>query len=295
MLVQNVTLPPHYLDKPGDVPKCKGYALVTFSGREHSETLLQKWPWRRLITSVDTTDIHDTDTTPVEKEALKFGFRTISKARWNQLNEEYLVYRQRLVDEMAEANEPAARYQATGIELGDVTQAELEEPAPSPSLATKTTWSSPYPFNCLVFVRNIHPETNKTTLKAFFSQAFQAAEGQANGIDYVDFNKGMDTCYLRLASPHHTTLLTEYFIEQPTAQFHGLDATGRSPAGDDKPISVEIIQGKKEELYWEKVPEKVRRQAVDKAVKAQHNSAAGSTAPSQHISSRGQRKRKHEQ
>ena len=38
---------------------------------------------------------------------------------------------------------------------------------------------------------------------------------------------------------------------------------------DDKPIVMERMQGKKEELYWEKVPEKVRRQAVDKAVKAQ--------------------------
>ncbi|KIK98200.1 hypothetical protein PAXRUDRAFT_134662 [Paxillus rubicundulus Ve08.2h10] len=294
LLVQNVTLPPHYLDKPGDVPKCKGYALATFSVREHSETLLQKWPWRRRITSADTTDIHDTSTTPVEKEALKFGFRTISKSRWNQLNEEYLIYKRRLVDEMAEANETPARYSVTEIEFGDVGQAELEEPAPSPPLATKTTWSSPYPFNCLVFVRNIHTETNKTTLKALFSQAFQIAEGQVNGIDYVDFNKGMDTCYLRLASPHHTTLLTEYFIEQLTAQSHGLDATGRGSAGDNKPILVEIIQGKKEELYWEKVPEKVRRQAVDKVVKAQQNSAAGFTVPSQDNTSGGQKKRKHE-
>jgi ribosomal protein L4 len=29
---------------------------------------------------------------------------------------------------------------------------------------------------------------------------------------------------------------------------------------------MEIVQGKREELYWEKVPEKVRRQAVQKAI-----------------------------
>lgn len=29
-----------------------------------------------------------------------------------------------------------------------------------------------------------------------------------------------------------------------------------------KPIIVELVEGKKEELYWEKVPEKSRRQAV---------------------------------
>ncbi|KAF9226806.1 hypothetical protein BS17DRAFT_748950 [Gyrodon lividus] len=298
MLVQNVTLPPHYLDTPGDVPKCKGYALVTFSRREQSERLLQKWPWRRPLAPVNTINIHNTGTTPVDKEALKFGFRTVSKARWNQLNEEYLIYRQQLVEQMADTNEPPARHPATVMEPGDVITGELEEPALPPSLSIKTTWSSPYPFNCLVFARNIHPETNKTTLKALFSQAFQAAEGQVNGIDYVDFSKGMDTCYLRLASPHHTTLLTECFVEQLTVQAHGLDATGRIFAGEERPISLEIIQGKKEELYWEKVPEKVRRQAVNKAVKAQHDSAAMSTVPpagSQDNGDRGQRKRKREQ
>jgi len=42
-------------------------------------------------------------------------------------------------------------------------------------------------------------------------------------------------------------------------------------------IRVEIVQGKKEGVYWEKVPEKVRWKAVEMAVNAQqpsmHNSA----------------------
>ena len=32
---------------------------------------------------------------------------------------------------------------------------------------------------------------------------------------------------------------------------------------------MERVRGKKEELYWEKIPDKVRRQAVDKVVQAQ--------------------------
>lgn len=39
-------------------------------------------------------------------------------------------------------------------------------------------------------------------------------------------------------------------------------------------ITMEIVQGKREELYWDKVPEKVRRQAVQKAVGAQLQSNA---------------------
>ena len=60
--------------------------------------------------------------------------------------------------------------------------------------------SSPYPTNSLVFVRNIHPETNKTTLRKLLSTAFVAplAKGMAlgGGVDYVDFNKGMDSVSL---------------------------------------------------------------------------------------------------
>ena len=41
---------------------------------------------------------------------------------------------------------------------------------------------------------------------------------------------------------------------------------GTSPAGTHAGLVIEIVQGKKEELYWEKVPEKVRRQAVQKAI-----------------------------
>ena len=33
---------------------------------------------------------------------------------------------------------------------------------------------------------------------------------------------------------------------------------------------MERVQGKKEEVYWERVPEKVRRQAVERVVEAQH-------------------------
>lgn len=51
-------------------------------------------------------------------------------------------------------------------------------------------------------------------------------------------------------------------------QSHGLDDIGKTPGVSQKAITTEIIEGKKEEVYWEKVPEKVRRQAVEKAVKA---------------------------
>lgn len=66
-----------------------------------------------------------------------------------------------------------------------------------------------------------------------------------------------------------------YFDAQRKAQADGLDAAGREPVPGDRLIAMELIQGKREELYWEQVPEKVRRQAVARAVEAQRRGAVG--------------------
>ena len=191
LCVQHITLPPHYLDKPGDVPKCKGYALVTFSTPSYAEAFLRVWPWTRRRESISQNE----DVSEVVKDALKYGLRTISKARWNALNEEYLGYKQSLVDEInaysAEMHSGQHQDEQQQQERGNELQTQK-----------RTTFASSYPFDCLIFVRNVHPETNKTTLKALFGRAFQdevskVTQSQAQvagvGLDYVDFNKGMDT------------------------------------------------------------------------------------------------------
>lgn len=281
ILVQNVTLPPHYQDNPGDTPKCRGYALVTLSTTEQRDVLLDKWPWKRQPSSASD----DEPTTPEIKEAGKFGFRAISKTRWDQLNEEYAAYRQKLVDEACQSNKHVPAHRP---DMPAHVQVKDEEPSAS-CPTPQTTFASLYPYGCVVFVRNIHPETNKTTLKTLFSKSFAAA-GQSSGLDYVDFNKGMDSCHLRLASPHHSTVLTEHFTHHPTIQSNGLDGTGGTPGKGEKAIDTEIMQGKKEELYWEKIPEKVRHQAVEKAIRAQRPD--GFTSSNASLPVREPRKRK---
>lgn len=296
--IQNVTLPPHYLDKPGDIPKCGGYALVTFSTTEQRDALLHVWPWKRGV--CDITD-HGT---PEVKEAQRFGFRTISKTRWDQLNEEYIAYRQQLVDEIFEASKHAPSNHRSDIPSGTDVSTRVrpeDEGFPTHALASrppggtpKTTIASPYPYGCLIFVRNIHSGTNKTTLKTLFAKAFEG-KGKLTGLDYVDFNKGMDSCYLRLTSPNHTAVLTEHFTRHPTVQATGLDDTGRAPSENERSIKMELIEGKKEELYWKNIPEKVCRQAVENALESEqpidvscpNASMSGGTA-----TTRGAKKRK---
>ncbi|PCH40760.1 hypothetical protein WOLCODRAFT_71275 [Wolfiporia cocos MD-104 SS10] len=282
--VQGVWLPPHHRDQPGDTPKCKGFALVTLAGTEDCQYLMERWPWTRTHTANSHSDVNQRAGVG---DAIKYGFRTMSKTRWEQLKEEYLTYRQRLLDSIACAAVDDADEEAKPPELepcdhvedasASVTEAiagNTHTPPERPIPSTPLNLS--YPQGCLVFVRNVHPETNKTTLRTLFSQAFADASARVSkdGLDYVDFNKGMDTCYLRLATPQHTRLLDTFFHSNPVVQTQGLDSSGapHQPSGKDttKPIAMEVVGGTREELYWNKVPEKVRRQAVERAAAMPH-------------------------
>jgi hypothetical protein len=52
---------------------------------------------------------------------------------------------------------------------------------------------APFPPGCLLFVRNVHPQTNRTTVRALLSQALVRKGMSADNVDYVDYTKGMDT------------------------------------------------------------------------------------------------------
>jgi len=200
--IQNITLPPHHRDKPGDQPNCKGFALVTLADEQDVQTLLEEWPWGRK------PELHDKSSSTTDdyaRESSKFGLRTLSKSRWDQLKDEYLAYQQKLLDELVAFNEgPVDHRLSNDIHFPehDEEQETTYQPEPEPKSADAavTTFASSYPLNCLVFVRNIHPETNKTTLRKLFSAAFGATS--AENLDYVDFNKGMDSVRWRLTFAH---------------------------------------------------------------------------------------------
>ncbi|KAL0581483.1 hypothetical protein V5O48_000526 [Marasmius crinis-equi] len=278
--IQAVTLPPHHLDKPGDEPKCKGFAFVTLASIEDVE-LLEKWPWERIA--------NDSSAIPTNlPEAHKFGFRCLSKSRWEALKEEYLDYRNRLVQELVEyedqqkqQNQHSGNDEPYGSERGPVHGYALITDAAVPSLSMR----SPFPPSCLVFVRNIHPQTNKTTLKSLFTNLFSPnaphSGAQAIGLDYVDYNKGMDCCYLRLSTPGYANVLVEHFAANKVAQRSGLDDCGSpvpsKPEADRSHITTELVLGRREELYWEKVPLKVRTVAVEKCINDTGATPAGTT------------------
>ncbi|THU99683.1 hypothetical protein K435DRAFT_855429 [Dendrothele bispora CBS 962.96] len=356
--IQSISFPPHHLDRNPtssfssfsssltQKQRPKGFAFVVLSSLKDVRALLETWPWedRDYQTQTQThplTADQDQDRARAlaevrvraREEALKFGFRTMSKHRWDALREEYEAYRRRILDELlvegVEAEEEEAvndddrsgmlrkhvvqvnGFDGGGDEIGErhTKRRKIEPSLPTDTFSLKTqartytqtktetrrqmrgeTGQEPlYPTSCLVFVKNVHPSTNKTTLKKLFGRGFEGfggavdgEEGSAGGagevgggggVDYVDFNKGMDTCYLRLTTSSHAQHLVSYFSDSDRiVQRDGLDDVGTSTRPESQqnkvkvkgrePIKAQLVLGRPEEVYWEKVPEKVRLEAV---------------------------------
>src|SRR6266511_1605410 len=135
--------------------------------------------------------------------AKTFGLRICTKAHWEELRAEYLLYRQQLVDEINEQQDAdAARRRVLEIErkpseaLLDSHMARLKRKRSESSTARnhhEVLSGSQFPSGCLVFVRHVHPQTNKTTLRNLFSRVW---EGNKDVIDYIDYGKNMDSVWL---------------------------------------------------------------------------------------------------
>jgi len=195
--VQNISFPSHHNDQPGSYPSCKGFALITLSEKSDVQLLLDEWSWNGLE---EKGRAEKPSQNSDKLDALKSGFRCISKARWEELREEYLAYRQQLLDEL-EAEQQQQFTHVTSTASTSHSKIQTDEPEiqalPETSIqphAERIHVGSPFPSGCLVFVRHVHPETNKTTLRALFSQAWNAHNSQtADGLDYLDYSKGLDT------------------------------------------------------------------------------------------------------
>jgi hypothetical protein len=209
--IQHISFPRHHRDQPNSIPTCKGFALVTLSSLQDANFLLEKWPWDTASKKPYPKEQEaDTSYSHTLHDAVKFGFRSISKERWEGLKAEYLLFRQQLVEEMNE-------FQEQERSIWRHTQGTSAKPIPNieqtiapsetgqipskaaPRGASLIHATSSYPSGCLVFVRNLHSQTNKTTLRALFAQAWKDNDGKPSsrksddGIDYLDYMKGMDS------------------------------------------------------------------------------------------------------
>jgi hypothetical protein len=126
---------------------------------------------------------------------LKHNLIFTRRSAWDVLKNEYLAYQKHIIalSEPVASSSRSAQSQSNPPEgfvprdTPHVTQESVL--ANQPEIYDQP---STFPKGCLAFVTNIHPETNRTTLKALFSLPFSGSS-DGGGIDYVDFQKGMDS------------------------------------------------------------------------------------------------------
>ena len=102
-------------------------------------------------------------------------------------------------------------------------------------------------------------------------------------------------CYLRVSTPAHARLISQHFTQNLSVQERGLDDSGTSISSMNsgmKPITIEVVEGKREEVYWQKVPDKVRRQAVEKAILALSGGTGGDGVNEETEREEGRRRKK---
>ena len=272
--VQRILFPPHHQDPPDALPKCKGFALVTLSEPSALSHLLTQFPYHNRANNHNHTA--DDDAPEEEREARKAGFRTLSKERWEELQAEYVEYRSVLLGRIAE---PPSSSASQSIAPPTSTLPALANKVTGPSREARLQHASEVPRNfppgCVIFARHIPQDTNKTALRALFS-ALLASDSTA-ALDYVDYTKGLDTVRLSLCS---FLALCAYVLQglyreqcylRSTTQEHALSLLKRFKLkrgkGDREvdTIVLESLDGRREEMYWADVPDKVRALAVQRA------------------------------
>ncbi|BGP35795.1 hypothetical protein JCM10296v2_007647 [Rhodotorula toruloides] len=147
---------------------------------------------------------------------------------------------------------------------------------PSPSLDLESDAAldieGAYPEGVVLWVRNVHEKSNKNSLKALFGGLLeQLQEGSGKGIEFVDFEKGLDTCHVRCSNAQLASLLHDHLVSLPSLHLSPqvLTPVGtlspkslRAAENDSRrPLMSELLSGERERRYWSKVPESTRRNA----------------------------------
>ncbi|KAG8783864.1 hypothetical protein FRC12_019279 [Ceratobasidium sp. 428] len=247
----------------------RGQAFVVFSTVEIAQAFCERWIWNPVETSRDAARSSGSasgkwDTEDAVAAATSTGFRSITKARWDQLKSEYLAHQARVLKQnLKSGRRPPVHNGPQSAPSIPPTQSQT--PIPSPTALPKPPRAArppPFPPGILVFVRRLHPETNKTTLKTLFGRAFP--DGKNDAIEYLDFQKGIDSAHIRFRTPPDASTFVECFTSHFLTQRDALDSEGE-PCEKEVAIEAEIVSGIREMNYWEKVPEKVRMAAVGRA------------------------------
>ncbi|CAO3587951.1 unnamed protein product [Absidia cylindrospora] len=221
------------------VTQFHGFCFVEFDDKDNVEK------------AVELMNMENDEKIPNENDTIaKLGLKVMTKNMWNKYQDEYLAHMKMTSEHIAQLwrdHNDEQRSQPTNRKSEPSTP-----PLRNTVNATKTKDDSTmvYPKNVIIFVRNIHPKSSKTTIRTLLEQSGAATA-------FVKHKKGLDSCHVRMATPEDTEKVAQYFGTHHLIQDSGIDSQGTATdasTGASSAISVRPISGKEEEIYWKDDP-----------------------------------------
>ncbi|KAK4054043.1 hypothetical protein OIO90_003688 [Microbotryomycetes sp. JL221] len=151
--------------------------------------------------------------------------------------------------------------------------------APTPEVALDSPQAldakGAFPKGCIMWLRNVHEKSTKNSLKTVLGKLLEELEeGSGTGVEFIDYEKGLDNCHIRFASAHLAKLIFDHFNDNECFQLasnyisspalsstppEGIDVEAQR--SDRQRLVGQILEGERERIYWQQLPESTRRGA----------------------------------
>jgi hypothetical protein len=139
-----------------------------------------------------------------------------------------------------------------------------------------------FPEGCVLWLRCLNENSSKAILRSLFNDIIDELEAtemntqerpqgmmkKGKGIEFVDYEKGLDHSHIRFHTAYHASLLYNY-LASDSPKYH-LSPTYLSDSPDKidlsrNAIKVERIEGERERIYWSRLSEAAWRGAREAA------------------------------
>ncbi|RPB01864.1 hypothetical protein L873DRAFT_610329 [Choiromyces venosus 120613-1] len=131
-----------------------------------------------------------------------------------------------------------------------------------------------YELGLIVYLTNLHPLATKETITSFITRQVDRynrkksssktkgnfipknEDGPPVNINYVDYQKGLTTAYLRLRKAQDSELVVSALKKRKRRMQDGSDKKGKkvkNDSGRDDWVKATNVEGNEEKIYWEKV------------------------------------------
>ncbi|PWW78404.1 hypothetical protein C7212DRAFT_357053 [Tuber magnatum] len=230
------------------------------------------WAFVILSTAVSHEDAENQELWPR-------GWIVMTKHEWIRRDEEYQQLRRRRRPTLPTRIRLPERHDgASGSSAQEMWPDRPIAPTvpagPASAREDDQKMNADYEPGLIVYLTNLHPQTSKETITSFITRQAdrynrKKSSSKAKGnfvpkdedgppvnINYVDYQKGLTTAYLRLRKAQDSELVVSALRKRKRMMQDGSDKKGKKvgiDSGRNDWVKATNVEGNEERIYWEKV------------------------------------------